>query len=70
MSNFTTGNQWNLDGVPIPGEVNPVCIPVQDGNYSVTVDFGTGCIATSQQLFYSSVDVDEILNYQKYLGAR
>jgi hypothetical protein len=47
VSSSLTGNQWNLNGVPIPGENGVSYSPVTGGDYSVTVNYGLGCSATS-----------------------
>ena len=59
-SNSVLGNQWNLNGVPISGATNSIYLPEQAGYYSVTVDYGAGCIATSEQIYFSSVGIGEI----------
>jgi hypothetical protein len=51
-SNFTTGNQWYLDGVAINGATNQNYSPVQSGNYRVDVTLGNGCIAQSDNFTY------------------
>ncbi len=58
-SNSLFGNQWNLNGVPISGETGILFTPQQGGEYSVTVDYGFGCIATSLPFIVSITSVFE-----------
>ena len=53
------GNQWNLNGVPISGENGIVFTPQQGGEYSVTVNYGFGCSATSQIFTFVITALDE-----------
>ena len=45
-SNYTTGNQWYLDGVLMQGMVNQTCSIIRSGNYSVIVTNQFGCTGT------------------------
>jgi hypothetical protein len=47
FSNSPTGNQWNLNGLPIQGETGTSIIPGQNGSFTVTVTDINGCSATS-----------------------
>ncbi len=58
-SNSIYGNQWNLNGVPISGENGIVFTPQQGGEYSVTVNYGFGCSATSQIFTFVITALDE-----------
>jgi hypothetical protein len=51
QSNYTTGNQWNVDGQPIPGATASIYTPTKEGNYSVTVST-QGCSTTSEPVNY------------------
>lgn len=51
-SNFTTGNQWYLNGVAINGATNQTYSPVQSGNYRVDVTLSGGCAAQSDNFTY------------------
>ena len=51
-SNFTTGNQWYLDGVAIGGATGQAYIPIQSGNYRVDIPLSNGCTAQSANFVY------------------
>lgn len=51
-SGVTSGNQWYLNGVAIPGATGQYYVPVQDGNYSVSVTVA-GCTSTSADYVYT-----------------
>ena len=53
-SDFTTGNQWYLNGVAIKGATDQTYSPIQNGNYTVAVTLATGCVAKSDIFIYSS----------------
>lgn len=53
------GNQWNLNGVPISGENGILFTPQQGGEYSVTVNYGFGCSATSQPFTFAITALEE-----------
>jgi len=59
VSSSLTGNQWNLNGVPIPGETGISITPSVNGFYSVTADYGMNCISTSDEFEYLSVGISE-----------
>ncbi len=48
----TTGNQWYLNGVAIPGATSMYYVPVQDGTYSVSITVA-GCTSTSADYNYT-----------------
>lgn len=58
-SSVLTGNQWNLDGVPIPGASGISYSPTLAGSYTVTADYGQGCIATSDPFIIVNSAIDE-----------
>ncbi len=47
FSSSPTGNQWNLNGLPIQGETGTSFMPGQNGSFTVTVTDINGCSATS-----------------------
>jgi hypothetical protein len=51
-SNFSSGNQWYLDGKVIPGATNETYTPVQSGNYTVGVSLNSGCQTMSDNYVY------------------
>jgi hypothetical protein len=51
-SNFTSGNQWYLDGVAIGGAAGQSYTPAQSGNYRLDVSLSNGCIAQSANFVY------------------
>lgn len=57
-----TGNQWNFNGIPIPGETGITCSPLLNGTYSLTVTDVLGCTATSDLIEVMSVGVVENFN--------
>jgi hypothetical protein len=60
ISSSLYGNQWNLNGVPIPGETGITFTPLTSGTYSLTVNFGLGCIATSDPLIISLTGINDL----------
>ncbi|WP_183556491.1 S8 family serine peptidase [Mucilaginibacter sp. SP1R1] len=52
-SNFTTGNQWFLNGSIIKGATGATYDPLQSGNYQVAVTLSTGCITMSDNYTYA-----------------
>ena len=46
-SNYTSGNQWYLNGNSIPGATMPTYTAVQTGNYALVVTTNNGCTSTS-----------------------
>ena len=51
-SNFSSGNQWYLDGNVIPGAANETFTPLISGNYRVGVTLSTGCQLQSDNYVY------------------
>ena len=51
-SNFTTGNQWYLEGAAIIGATGQTYTPGKSGNYTVRVTSGTGCVSVSTSLLF------------------
>ncbi len=46
-SSSPVNNQWNFNGVPMPGQTGISIVPTQNGSYTVTVTDSTGCSVTS-----------------------
>ncbi|MCX6323120.1 MAG: GEVED domain-containing protein, partial [Sphingobacteriales bacterium] len=46
-SSATTGNQWSLDGTPIPGAINQTLNVTASGSYTVITTSGAGCSSTA-----------------------
>ena len=51
-SNFSSGNQWYLDGTAITGATGSSFTPTKSGNYTVGATVGSGCEALSDDLVY------------------
>ncbi|MFI5160139.1 MAG: S8 family serine peptidase [Sphingobacteriales bacterium] len=51
-SNFTTGNQWYLNGVAINGATSQTYSPTRSGNYRVDIPLANGCVAQSANFVY------------------
>jgi len=60
VSSSLTGNQWNLNGIPVPGETGVSITPLVNGYYSVTTTSGFGCIATSDPILVLNVGLNGI----------
>lgn len=54
-SNYTSGNQWYLDGKPVPGAAGPTFSAQQSGTYYVVVTLNTGCVVQSDNFAYALV---------------
>lgn len=52
-SNFTTGNQWLLNGNVIKGATAAKYDPLQSGNYQVAVTLASGCVSLSDNYTYA-----------------
>ncbi len=48
--------QWNMNGVPIPGETNQCLIVSMSGSYSLTGTNEFGCVLTSDTLILNVID--------------
>jgi len=55
-SNFTSGNQWYLNGTIINGATGQTYTPIQSGNYRVDVELSNGCVAQSLDFTYVIVN--------------
>ncbi|WP_170227716.1 S8 family serine peptidase [Mucilaginibacter frigoritolerans] len=50
-SNFSSGNQWYLDGAPIAGATNATYRPIESGNYQTKINLVSGCQLISNTLY-------------------
>lgn len=57
FSSSATGNQWYLNGNPIPGATGQYYVANQSGNYTVVVTDGNGCSASSSPYAYIHMDI-------------
>jgi Subtilase family/GEVED domain/Secretion system C-terminal sorting domain len=55
-SNFTTGNQWYLNGTAISGATGQTFTPTQSGSYQADKPLSNGCTAQSNTLVYVIFD--------------
>ncbi len=55
FSSSSSGNQWYLNGSPIPGEVQSFLAPSVAGSYHVVVTDANGCSSASSPVYYSPV---------------
>jgi hypothetical protein len=51
-SNFTSGNQWYVNGNAISSATGQTYTATQSGNYQLKVTLGNGCVAESDNLVY------------------
>lgn len=52
--------QWYLNDEPLPGETNQTTFPQISGYYSVAATDPSGCMARSNTLFFSVLDLPEV----------
>jgi hypothetical protein len=64
-SSSTTNNQWNLNGVPIPGQNFLSIVPQVNGSYTVTVTDSNGCSVTSAPYIETLAGVENISGNNK-----
>ncbi|MBK7271603.1 MAG: hypothetical protein IPI07_19565 [Flavobacteriales bacterium] len=57
-SSEANGNQWYLDGAPIPGATGQTYSPAASGTYYVVVDMGGGCELASEAIVYIVTSVE------------
>jgi photosystem II stability/assembly factor-like uncharacterized protein len=56
-SSTTSGIQWYLNGVAIPGETNQFYTPISNGNYTVVYTSPAGCTAESAPYYFLDVGI-------------
>jgi hypothetical protein len=61
-SSAASGNQWSVNGIPIPGATGQFHTPTQEGFYTVTVTDPNGCSPTSAPFGFQSTAIDEKKN--------
>jgi hypothetical protein len=66
-SSTTTGNQWNMNSSPLPGETGFSYQPTQNGTYTVTVTDSNGCSVTSAPVIITTLGIDNPGQTQKVL---
>ncbi|MEM7104956.1 MAG: T9SS type A sorting domain-containing protein [Bacteroidota bacterium] len=54
--------QWFLNGVEIPGAVEDVFVPAENGQYTVSVTGSNGCIGVSPPIDFTLVSTESIEN--------
>lgn len=54
-SNFTSGNQWYLDGKAIDGATAQTYEPLQSGNYQLNITLSSGCVIQSGVYKYALI---------------
>ncbi|MBK6840534.1 MAG: T9SS type A sorting domain-containing protein [Bacteroidetes bacterium] len=66
ISGWGGGNQWLLDGIPIPGETGTTFTVVQPGCYSVEWfnSFAPACSTLSDTICFTIVGLEELHNYK------
>jgi PKD repeat protein len=65
-SSSPSGNQWLLNGIPIPGAISQTYVPLQNGNYTVLVTDSNNCFAISAIYQFTSLGIEQF-GYVKYL---
>jgi len=58
-SSASTGNQWYLNGVLLPGDTAQIFHAVQSGSYTVVVTNTEGCSTTSDPLQHTAIGIEE-----------
>jgi len=59
VSSETTGNQWYLNGVLIPGATNQIYTPTVNGTYTVEVTDANGCVGISPPYVLTTVGINK-----------
>lgn len=66
-SSATSGNQWLLNGVPIPGATSNTYVPTTTGSYSVIVTLPNGCSSdTAAGLTYVGIESATALQWEAW----
>ncbi|MCK6639408.1 MAG: T9SS type A sorting domain-containing protein [Bacteroidia bacterium] len=60
VSSVLSGNQWYLNGSPVPGATNQVYMPTQNGLYTVECTDTNGCTAQSSPYNYISTGQEQL----------
>ncbi len=58
LASGTGSFQWFLDGAMIPGANDPWWVPTENGNYTVQVADGNGCVSTSDAWFFLTTGIN------------
>jgi large repetitive protein len=64
FSSSATGNQWYLNGVPIPGATGAAYKPTQSGGYNVQVTDYAGCTQSSNYLNFIVTAVVDLNGFE------
>jgi len=54
--------QWYYNGVIINGDTSQICVPAQNGNYTIVITDSNGCSAVSPAFNYVYIGISEIDN--------
>lgn len=65
FSSSPSGNQWYLNGLPMPGEVQSFVTPVVSGSYHVEVTDANGCSSASLPVNFTLTGLGEVLGGSK-----
>lgn len=69
VSSASSGNQWYVNGVLIPGATSSIYTPAQSGNYSVVVTNSFNCPASSAPYPFTYIGIATINSMQSMIVA-